>query len=60
VPLVPAAISGTDHLLRFRPIRVACGAPIPVDDLRDLPRRVQAEHATRRLMDAIDELRRTL
>jgi 1-acyl-sn-glycerol-3-phosphate acyltransferase len=35
VPLVPAAVAGTDRLLRFGPLRVAYGPPVDIDDLRD-------------------------
>src|SRR5690348_12945643 len=35
VPLVPAAVAGTDQLLRLGPLRVAYGAPLELDDLRD-------------------------
>jgi 1-acyl-sn-glycerol-3-phosphate acyltransferase len=34
VPLVPAALAGTDRLLRLGPLRVAYGAPVEMDDLR--------------------------
>ena len=33
VPLVPAAIKGTDRLARLAELKVAFGEPIPVDDL---------------------------
>ena len=54
VPLVPAAIVGTDRLARLAQLRVAYGAPIPLDDLggeEDAP-----QVATERLMVAIAEL----
>jgi 1-acyl-sn-glycerol-3-phosphate acyltransferase len=57
VPLVPAAISGTDNLLRFGPIRVACGPPVVFDDLIALPVSERARIATERLVEAIEELR---
>ncbi len=60
VPLVPAAIKGTDRLARLGPLRVAYGPPIPLDDLKQLPPREGAEVATDRLMAAINELRETL
>ena len=60
VPLVPAAISGTDRITRLAPIRVAYGAPVPLDDLRGRDVRDVAQEATDRLMAAIDELERTL
>jgi 1-acyl-sn-glycerol-3-phosphate acyltransferase len=59
-PLVPAAIAGTDRLLRFRRVRVQYGPSVPLDDLAHLDSETQATVATRRLMDAIDELRRTI
>ena len=60
VPLVPAAIAGTDNLLGLGPIRVACGPPVAVDDLLDLPVPRRARIATERLVEAIDGLRRRL
>ena len=39
VPLVPAAIAGTDRLSRLGPLRVRYGKPIPLDDLRRTIRR---------------------
>jgi 1-acyl-sn-glycerol-3-phosphate acyltransferase len=60
VPLVPAAISGTERLLRLAPVRVAYGAPIPLDDLRGLPEKEAAHLATARLMAEIEKLRATL
>ena len=60
VPLVPAAIKGTDSLLRLGPLRVAYGPPIPLDDLRDGDEREAAQVATDRLMGAINELERSL
>ena len=52
VPLVPAAISGTQRLRRLGPFRVVYGAPIAVsEDLRE---------TTDRLMAAIDQLEATL
>jgi 1-acyl-sn-glycerol-3-phosphate acyltransferase len=56
VPLVPAAVSGTDRLARLAQLRVAYGKPIPVDDLAGLPRREAARIATDRLMARIHEL----
>jgi 1-acyl-sn-glycerol-3-phosphate acyltransferase len=61
VPLVPAAVSGTDRLLRFGPLRVAYGSPVDIDDLRgsdDL--RGAAQEATDRLMARIGELEASL
>ena len=59
VPLVPAAISGTDRLSRLGPLRVAYGQPIPVDDLADRPLEEAARTATERLLSAITELERS-
>ena len=61
MPLVPAAVSGTDRLLRFGPLRVAYGSPVDIDDLRgsdDL--RGAAQEATDRLMARIGELEASL
>jgi len=61
VPLVPAAVRGTDHLRRFAPISVVYGAPVDIDDLRgaaDL--REAAQLATDRLMARIEELEASL
>jgi 1-acyl-sn-glycerol-3-phosphate acyltransferase len=60
VPLVPAAIGGTESLLKLGPLRVAYGPPVKVDDLQDLELRDAAKIATERLMDSIHELERTL
>jgi 1-acyl-sn-glycerol-3-phosphate acyltransferase len=60
VPLVPAAIVGTDRLTRLGPIRVAYGPPVELDDLRDLDVRKGARTATNRLMAAIGELESSL
>ena len=56
VPLVPAAVAGTDRLARLAKLRVSYGAPIPLDDLEGLPRRQAARIATERLMERIHEL----
>jgi 1-acyl-sn-glycerol-3-phosphate acyltransferase len=61
VPLVPAAVAGTDRLLRFGPLRVAYGTPVDIDDLRggdDL--RAASHEATDRLMARIAELEASL
>jgi 1-acyl-sn-glycerol-3-phosphate acyltransferase len=60
VPLVPAAIKGTDRLLRLGRMGVAYGEPIMLDDLCDLEPKEAAEAATERLMDALAELMRSL
>jgi 1-acyl-sn-glycerol-3-phosphate acyltransferase len=56
VPLVPAALSGTDRLGHLAKLRVLYGRPVPVDDLTGRPRREQARIATERLMTRIHEL----
>jgi perosamine synthetase len=55
VPLVPAAIAGTDRLLLLRRWRLALGRPVPVADL-DGNRRLASHEATRRLWEAITSL----
>jgi 1-acyl-sn-glycerol-3-phosphate acyltransferase len=60
VPLVPAAIGGTESLLKLGPLRVAYGRPIELDDLKELELRRAAKIATGRLMEAIHELEETL
>ena len=57
VPLVPAAISGTDGWRRLQRWHVAVGPAVPLDDL-DGPQAVA--EATRRLWAAIEELCREL
>jgi 1-acyl-sn-glycerol-3-phosphate acyltransferase len=61
VPLVPAAVAGTDRLLRLGPLRIAYGVPLEIDDLRtsdDL--RDSSQEATERLMVRIAELEAAL
>jgi len=61
VPLVPAALAGTDRLLALGPLRIAYGAPIEMEDLLatgDMRRASQA--ATERLMARIAELEASL
>jgi 1-acyl-sn-glycerol-3-phosphate acyltransferase len=60
VPLVPAAIAGTDRLMRLGPLRVAYGPPVQLEDLRDRDLREGAQVGTDRLMTAIAELEKTL
>jgi dTDP-4-amino-4,6-dideoxygalactose transaminase len=55
VPLVPAAIVGTDKLTALRRWRIAFGEPVLVDDLPDNPR-LAARETTQRLGDAIGAL----
>jgi 1-acyl-sn-glycerol-3-phosphate acyltransferase len=61
VPLVPAAVRGTDHLRRLAAIRVVYGRPVDIDDLRGAADvREAALEATDRLMARIDELEASL
>jgi len=61
VPLVPAAVAGTDRLLALGPLSIAFGAPIEMDDLvADGDLRSAAPAATERLMASITELEATL
>jgi 1-acyl-sn-glycerol-3-phosphate acyltransferase len=52
VPLVPAAISGTDRLTRLGPLRIVYGPPVEASD--------DPMETTERLMAAIKELEATL
>jgi len=56
VPLVPAAIAGTDRLTRLGPLRVAYGTPVQLDDLHAHDPATAAEIATDRLMERIAQL----
>ncbi|HEY8726304.1 MAG TPA: lysophospholipid acyltransferase family protein [Gaiellaceae bacterium] len=56
VPLVPAAIAGTDRLSRLEPLRVRYGTPIPLDDLKDEDPSLAAREATDRLIAEIERL----
>ena len=61
VPLVPAAVAGTDRLLTLGPLRIAYGKPVDIEDLRayeDVRR--ASQEATERLMARIAELEATL
>jgi 1-acyl-sn-glycerol-3-phosphate acyltransferase len=60
VPLVPAALRGTDRLLRLEKLRVAYGEPVDIDDLRGQEITEAAQEATVRLMARIEELEATL
>ena len=60
VPLVPAAVKGTDKLTRLGALRVAYGAPVAIDDLRDGELGEAAREATSRLMERILELEASL
>ncbi len=57
VPLVPAAITGTDRLSRLGPLRVTYGEPIDLSDLEGLDVKTASAEATERLMTKIDELK---
>jgi 1-acyl-sn-glycerol-3-phosphate acyltransferase len=59
-PLVPAAIGGTDRLLRLGPLKVAYGPPVDLSDLAGEEEREAAKEATDRLMDAIAKLKESL
>jgi 1-acyl-sn-glycerol-3-phosphate acyltransferase len=61
VPLVPAAVSGTDRLLKLGPFRVAYGPPLDLDDLHaSADMRGASQAATERLMARIAELEASL
>jgi 1-acyl-sn-glycerol-3-phosphate acyltransferase len=60
VPLIPAAIGGTDNIRRLGPLRVVYGPPVPLDDLRDGDHREAARVGTERLMSAIGQLEEKL
>ena len=60
VPLVPAAITGTDRLRRLARIRVAYGPALDIDDLRGRSVEEVAQDATDRLMEAIYALEELL
>jgi len=60
VPLVPAAVKGTDKLLRLKRVSVAYGAPVDIDDLRGKEIAEAAQEATERLMERILELEHSL
>ena len=56
VPLVPAAIKGTDRVSRLTKLEVAYGRPIDVSDLTGMAPRDASRIATERLMAEIYEL----
>jgi 1-acyl-sn-glycerol-3-phosphate acyltransferase len=60
VPLVPAAIAGTNRLTRLGPLRVAYGEAVELDDLRGVELREAARVGTERLMEAIGKLEASL
>lgn len=53
VPLVPAAIKGSDRLSHLAKLKVAYGEPVPLDDLEGLAPHDAAQEATDRLMERI-------
>jgi 1-acyl-sn-glycerol-3-phosphate acyltransferase len=59
VPLVPAAIGGTDRILRLGPLSVAYGPPVDLSGL-DGDEREAAREATGRLMADIERLKSNL
>ena len=60
VPLVPAAIAGTNRLTRLGPLRVVYGEAVELDDLRGTEIREAARVGTERLMEAIGQLEGSL
>ena len=60
VPLVPAAIAGTDRVGRLAPLRVRYGVAVELGDLTGLPPAESAQIATDRLRVAIGELEELL
>jgi 1-acyl-sn-glycerol-3-phosphate acyltransferase len=60
VPLVPAAVKGTDGLRRLAKLSVAYGPPVDIDDLRGREIGEAAQEATVRLMERINELEASL
>jgi 1-acyl-sn-glycerol-3-phosphate acyltransferase len=60
VPLIPAAIGGTERLARLGPLRVRYGDPIDFDGLEELPPEEGARIATDRLEQAVGALEESL
>jgi 1-acyl-sn-glycerol-3-phosphate acyltransferase len=60
VPLLPAAIAGTDRLARLGPLRVRYGDPIGLDDLSEFPPAHAARTGTERLRTAVLALEESL
>ena len=56
VPLVPAAIDGTDRMSRLPKLKIAYGPPVRTDDLAGMTPRDASRVATERLMNDIYEL----
>jgi 1-acyl-sn-glycerol-3-phosphate acyltransferase len=60
VPLVPAAIKGTDRTRKLAHWHIAFGPPVPLDDLQTVDRDEAARVATDRLWNAITALEKDL
>jgi len=60
VPLVPAAVAGSNRISRLARLRVAYGRPVELEDLVSLPPAKAATVATERLRDAIEALEGSL
>jgi 1-acyl-sn-glycerol-3-phosphate acyltransferase len=60
VPLVPAAVAGTNRLRKLGPLRVAYGEPLGFEDLAGREPVEAANEATDRLREAIAALEATL
>ena len=60
VPLVPAAVKGTDNLARLGKLKVVYGEPLDLSDLAEVEPREAAQTATDRLMAEIQRLHATL
>jgi 1-acyl-sn-glycerol-3-phosphate acyltransferase len=60
VPLVPAALEGTDRLSRLAKLKVSYGEPVPLDDLKGRSHGEAHKVATQRLMERISSLREAL
>ncbi len=56
VPLVPAAVAGTQHLRRLARMKVAYGRPLDLTDLVGLPLEEAAATATERLRVEVEAL----
>jgi len=56
VPLVPAAVHGTEHARPRTRWRVQFGPPVPLEDLQALPSREAVAEATRRVWEHIGTL----
>jgi 1-acyl-sn-glycerol-3-phosphate acyltransferase len=60
VPLVPAAVAGTDRLSRLPRLEVVYGPPLDTNDLADVEPRRAAPLVTGRLRDTITTLEQSL